>query len=210
MFTKMLSKLLLLVGIVCMGIIVFLVFGQRSKATNIPDTPETREIMATMQRAYEVLTIAHDTEDVNKLSEVFIDDPDFLRAIGPERQTQLQTYIREILGSTASENFGYLTAMKNKITHRLQGEKLLKAALEKAKSENRELTPMEWQKLAEQNHGERPSLPNLEFANNKRQFLYKSLEIDGDTARAVYDEGVVTRRAILKRINGCWFVAGIF
>lgn len=106
----------------------FLVSGQQSSAADIPDTAEAREVMAAMTRAYQLLDAPADTLDINQLSEVFIDHPDYLRELDSETQTKLQTQISEILSPAAAQNFGYLTAIKSKKVHRQNGIQLLKSA----------------------------------------------------------------------------------
>lgn len=176
------------------------------------DTPASHEVMAAIQRAYDALSAAYKTGNLNVLSDAFVDHPDFRREIGWAREAELRSYISKITGPKAAQDFGYLTAIKNKLTHRLEGEKLLRSAMAKAKTENRELSEAEWQTLIEQNHGERPALPDPGLPSKRviQSEQYFSIEINGDKARATYDEGVTGRTAILIRMDGRWYVAGIF
>lgn len=180
--------------------------------SSVPDTAESQEIMAAIQHAYDALSTAYETGHMNVLADAFVDHPDFRREIGWAREAELRSYISKITGPKASQDFGYLTAIKNKLTHRLEGEKLLRSAMAKAKTENRELSEAEWQTLIEQNHGERPSLPDPGLPSKRviQPEQYFSIEINGDKARATYDEGVTGRTALLVRIDGRWYVAGIF
>jgi len=82
--------------------------------------------------------------------------------------------------------------------------------MERAKAENRELTQEEMNEIAKQNHGTIPALSDLSGPPFKRVLQYFSLQIHGDTARAVYDEGVTGRTAILVRVDDKWYVVGIF
>jgi hypothetical protein len=100
--------------------------------------------------------------------------------------------------------------MKAKRLLQQRGGKLLKTAMEKAKLENRELTPGEWQALAKQNGGMPPGLPNPHPDTLAQRFTYESLEIDGDKAHLRYENGVSIKNALLVRIKGHWYVAGIF
>jgi hypothetical protein len=196
------------VGVAFVVLAFFLNLSQRSEAYNIPDTPETREIMATIERAYDVLAIPFDTLDVNKLSEVFIDDPVFRNKLTLDQRGEAQTRVNKILGPGAAENFGYLTAMKAKRLQQQHGAKLLKAATDKAKSTNRSITEEEWKELAQQNYGERPYLPDLSLPG-RFPLQFQSIEIDNDKAYVRYDDGPALQEAILVRVNGRWYVAGL-
>jgi hypothetical protein len=180
--------------------------------SSVPDTDESHAIMAAIQHAYDALSTAYATGDMNVLADAFVDHPDFRREIGWAREAELRSYINKITGPKAAQDFGYLTAIKNKLTHRLEGEKLLRSAMAKAKTENRELSEAEWQTLIKQNHGERPSLPDPGLPSKRviQPEQYFSIEINGDKARATYDEGVTGKTAILILIDGRWYVAVIF
>lgn len=171
---------------------------------------EAKEIRAAVHHAYDRLAVANETGNLAVLDDALIDHGSFLQAIGPERQQQLQNSIREILGLDVGSHFGYLTAMRNKMTLRLQGRKLLLEAM--AKAQQRELTSEELQVLQKQNHGEMPTLPNPNLPATRviAHEQYQSIEISGDQARAYYDDGIRYETALLVRINGRWYVAGIF
>lgn len=191
--------------------VVFLgvVYRQPASAIAIPDSAEAREVMAAVQSAYDAIALAHTTENPDKLATAIIDHPDYWNNLDTERQNSVRQYTAEILGAAIPGQGGYLTAMKAKIMHKLAGEKLLKAAMSKASAEKRDLTIVEQQALADPNHGVVPSLRNSDLP---RRVINKwlTITIDGDKARAVYDTGIVTRTAILVRIDGHWYVAGIF
>lgn len=196
--------------ILCAGGSFLLYSIVRSQAYTPATEGEAKAIMAAIQHAYDAMAIANETGNLAVLDDALIDHSDFLQAIGPEHQRELQAYIHEILGLNVTDNFGYLTAMKNRFMHELQGRKLLQEA--KAKAESRQLTDQEWQTLKEQNHGEFPALPDTHLP--KRRIIapdqYLSIAVKGDKARAVYDDGIRDETAILVRVNGRWFVAGIF
>ena len=181
-----------------------------SSPLSMADTPKTREIMATLERAYELLDTPADVLDVDELDEVFIDHPDYLNQISVEEQAQLKSQISEFMKGKSAASVGYLTSMKSKRIFQKQGIEQLRVAQEKAKAEHRVLTQAELDELTKQNHGLQPSLPDPSAQNYKRTLQYFSIEINGDKARATYDEGVTGRTALLVRMDGRWYVAGIF
>lgn len=208
MLKSIVAKLLLFVVVVGGGSLLFLFPNQPSQAAGLPDTAQAREVMATMERAYDVLAIPFDTVDLQKLSEVFIDDPVFLDRLTPDQREQAQVRVRKILGIQAVDSFGYLTAMKAKRLQQQHGAKLLKVAMEKEKTANRSITEEEWKKLTEQNYGENPYLPELSLPG-RFPLQYVSIEIVNDQAYVRYDDGPALQDAILVRVNVRWFVAGI-
>lgn len=192
--------------------VLFQTLGVWSYTYSPANEVEAKEIRTAVQHAYDMLAVANETGNLAVLDDALIDHVAFLQAIGPERQQQLQNSIREILGLDVGSHFGYLTAMRNKMTLRLQGRKLLLEAMAKAKAEQRELTSEELQVLQKQNQGERPTLPNPHLPSKRviAPEQYQSIEISGDQARAYYDDGIRYETALLVRINGRWYVAGIF
>lgn len=210
MIKQALSKLfvtMIVIGVVMMaGALLVL----RSSAADAPDPTQVEEIQHVMTRAYQLLDTPFDRLNLDQLSEVFIDHPDYVNELDTATQAKLQSQITEVLERDASHQWGYLTAITSQITYRQRGINLLRSALAKAASERRELSEEEWQDLTRQNGGHRPALPNLDLVDNQRELIYKSVEIDGDKARVVHDDGITYRTAILVRIDGRWYVAGIF
>ncbi|MFN8490139.1 MAG: hypothetical protein U0350_21305 [Caldilineaceae bacterium] len=210
MYQQIWRLVLVFMLVICAGITLYHVLCRQATAASMFDSMDAHEITATLTRAYELLDTPADMLDVAQLSEVFIDHSDYANELKTDKLTKLKIQIGNVLGLTSVQSFGYLTAMKSKRIHQQQEIKLLKTALEKVKPKGRELTQEEWKDLAKQNGGEYPSLPHYELANNKRHLIYSSIQINGDKARVVYDEGIVDRTAILVWVNGRWFVAGIF
>lgn len=209
MLKKHWLQIILVGGFLCLSLMLFF-SNQRSKANTIPDTPETKAVMEAMTRAYELLDTPIASLDIEQLSEIFVDHPDYLKEINEDTQIELQAQIQEFLGPESAKSVGYLTSLKAKRVFQKQGEEMLRKALASASAEKRELTEAEWQELARKNHGLQPSLSDTPSVINKRELKYFSIEITGDKAKAQYDEGVTGRTAILVQIDGRWYVAGIF
>jgi hypothetical protein len=102
--------------------------------------------------------------------------------------------------------------MKNKITFRLQGEAFVQSEIDKAREANREFTAADLQELTRQYPDKYIAMPRAEkqlITPQPDQKIYKSIKIDGDRARVTYED-VKNKTAILIRIDGQWYVAGIF
>lgn len=200
----------LIVACMMMGSFTFLTSSQQSFGFNsIQLTNENTEIMNTLQEMYEVFSKVRQSEDVQLLSTVLIDHPSYEEKLSPKEVVELKAYAEQILGPNAITLFGYLTAMQAKMTHRIQGTRLLISTQEKL---GRELTPEELQDLAKQNHDRIPSIPNKNLPSVRMIKVedYKNIAIEGDIASAIYDDGVTSRTALFVRVDGKWYVAGIF
>ncbi|RIK43393.1 MAG: hypothetical protein DCC55_05915 [Chloroflexi bacterium] len=206
--------MLLTIATFFLTIAFLLVYRQQSQAVNIPDTSEGRAVVAALTRAYQVLDTPFEQLDLNQLAEVLIDHPDFQTQLSADELEHLKQYTSKVQGDAALQNFGFLTAMRTKRMNQQHGAKLLSAAMERARTEGRELTPEEWKELTEQNYGMQPYLPPDSSEGQStpfvRQLLYLDLKVDGDRAEIKFDTGAKNRRAILVRIDGRWYVAGIF
>ncbi|MFN8490137.1 MAG: hypothetical protein U0350_21295 [Caldilineaceae bacterium] len=194
--------------IILLGSIALLVLAplveRGSKASGIPDTPDTREIMAVMEHAYTLLRTPVERLDVNQFAEVFTNNADY------KHSQEKKDYIGKILGAGATKNIGYLTFLQARYTHLQHGAQLLRAGLDKAKAQKRELTAEAYQALAQQNYDSPP--PDLQDPNApvaKPILQYEPLEINGDQAIARYDSGPALEEATLVRTKGRWYISSI-
>jgi len=170
-------------------------------AVPVPDTPQNREIMEVMERAYELINSASQSFDTSLFSSVFIDTPDY------KLTDEQRDAISSVLGEEAAQNGGYLTAMKAQYIARKKEAGLLKDVLDKARAENREMTAEELQEVVIKNNGRVPAI--IASNETKAKLIYESIEISGERAVVRYDDGAALQEAILVRVDGQWFIAGI-
>lgn len=170
--------------------------------SGVPDTPEARQIQATMNRAYELMAIAARTFDVSEFPTVFVDTPDY------ELSDRQRKAVGQVLGSRAIEDAGYLTAMQAYYIAWGEGAAHLERALEKAEIEHRPITVDEMQEIAEANGGRVPALARQDPISEVK-LEFESIEINGDRAIVRYDDGAALQEAVLVKIKGQWFIAGI-
>lgn len=205
---------LILFSVLSLITLALVFINQRTNAATIPDTPEVRDVLATVERAYEVLAIPFERLNLKQLDEVFVNDPVFANQLSAGELHELQQYTRKIQGDKALEDFGYLTSMRTKRLNQQHGAQLLRAAQAKAKAENRAISEAEMQQLTEQNYGMQPYAPESaasdQDASFKRVLTYYFVQITGDTAEVKFDDMVKNLRAILVRRDGRWYVAGIY
>ena len=168
----------------------------------VPNTPENKQIMAVINRAYQLMTHASHTYDVSEFPSVFIDTHDY------KLSEQQENALVAILGinSDDAENAGYLTAMQAQYISMGKGAILLREAIEKAKLENRKLTAEEFQEIVKSNHGQLPS-SGISIASSTN-ITFVSIEINGDKAIVRYDDGAALQEAILVKVHR-WLIASI-
>jgi hypothetical protein len=190
------------VFVVGLGFVAAQIFPVKTDV-GIPDTPDTKKIVAVMNHAYQLLGNASQSFDVSEFPSVFIDTEDY------KLTEEQQGIVAETLNLTAvdAENAGYLTAIQAKYISKARGANLLQEALNKVRAENRELTAAEFQELVKENHGQWPSGSSI--TANKTILTFESIEINGDRAIVRYDDGAALQEAILVRFNGNWLIASI-
>ncbi len=187
-------------------------------AAGIPDTQDSRQIQATILRAYELYEIAGRTYDVSEFPQVFADDPRV-----PLTSDQRQR-LEEWFGSVP-EDAGYLTYVTGCYTMVAQSDRLFEEAWGKAKAEGRDhllpqdyLTPEEWSGIQESNQPVPPPPPApprpSESAEEVGEWIrentrFDSVVIDDDKAIVLFDDGATLNEATLVRSAGKWHIAGV-
>jgi hypothetical protein len=194
-----LTVLLVLVIAVLIGFQTF-----KANASNgLKDTPDTQEIMKAMEKGYDAIHYASQTNDPTKLSEIFVDTEDY------KPSKDVKDDIEKIYGFGVAEKAGYLTAMETKYIIRGKVDKKMKATLEKAKAENRKISKEEWQEIIKENGGYAPPSMIYNDPDTKTQLTYKKIEISDDKATVYYDDQAAYQKATLVRINNKWFISNI-
>lgn len=177
-----------------------------------PTAPAAQEVEAALERAYVAIDHAFLSRDVTRLSPAIIDHPVYRWMLGWRKTSKLRAYIFTVLGPEAAQDFGYLTAMQNKITHRIHGDRLLREKLAKEHRSITEITPAELIALKGKNYGVEPSLieePSSTVPLDSVEQYY-TIRICRNKAYVSYSDYIIGRSAILLRLEGQWYVAGIF
>lgn len=194
--------------IVIFAILVALVFAAWSAQSNriragseAPNSPEAASVKTVMERAYDLIGAAAQTYDVSGFAAVFIDTADY------HLTAKQQEGVAAIVGAEAAQKAGYLTAMQAHYMSLGQGAKLLQAALAQAQAEGRQLSAAEFQAIIKANHDQVPTLSGPVVA--KTMLTYESIEIAGDRATVRHDDGAALQEAILLKVKGQWYIAGI-
>jgi hypothetical protein len=165
----------------------------------ISDTPETKEVIKTVERSYDIEAEAGYTFDITKFSDVFINDPRF-----PVSAGTLET-VRELTNNPSLESAGYLDyklAYYSWIIHATTHAEKIK---EKAKKENRALTEEERKSLVDSKGRMAPA--RSESPTRSLPLTFFSVEINGDIATVVLDDGPRTIKLTLVMVDKKWYVA---
>ena len=197
--------------LILLALAVLLVFGalgfsirsprirQSELIHNIPDTPEAKEIMKTIERAYDIQAEAAYTFDLSKFPTVFINDPRF-----PVSSKTLET-IRQLTNNPSLESAGWLDYMMASFSWRRDAILHTEAIHEKAKSEKRDLTEEEKKSLVDPQGRMAPA--RVESPIRKTPLTFFSAEIDGDIANVVLDDGPRTVQLTLVLVDKKWYIA---
>ncbi|MFZ5858593.1 MAG: hypothetical protein ACOYZ6_17330 [Chloroflexota bacterium] len=175
----------------------------KGNAPDIPDTPEAKEIMKTVEDAYNIEVEAAHTFDLKKFPAVFINDPRF-----PVSPSTLQV-VREMTDNLSLESAGYLDYKLAYYTWWGEGAVLLETLREKAKAENRELTKEEKQSLTDKYGRTAAPRPEGTRTTRKNPVKFISMEITDDIALVVIDDGPRTVELTLVLVDNHWYIAGI-
>lgn len=196
-------RLKLLHAITFVLFVGFIFFVQQSTAFGTPDTPEVIEVKASLARYYQLLDTPVAELNIELFSEVLLNSEDY----------QLSDQRKEFLSRAAefakSRETGYLTAMQAKYYLMQQNEKLKSSLLDKARSENRQVTEDEWKELEQLTGTQGNAYIYYSESQTATQLQYQSIAIDGEKAIVRYDDQAAVQEAILKHVNGHWFIVDI-
>jgi hypothetical protein len=194
-------KMLYLVAI----LLIFTAFGFSNNvlglsASHSANTTDEKEIKRTIERAYDITAEAAYNFDLRKFPEVFINDPRF-----PVPASTLQV-VREMTNNLSLESAGYLDYKVAYFTHWRDGAILLESIQAKAKEEKRKLTKEESDLLID-SYG-RPAGSRAQKPTRNQPIEIISIEITGDIAFAIVNDGPTTSQLTLVLVDEKWYIAG--
>lgn len=198
------SILTILSLIILLGVTFYAIFPKSDfnvKAIEaIPDTPEARKIMKTIEKAYAIEAEAAYKLKIEKFDTVFINDPRF-----PLDEWTLQT-VRELTSNPSLESAGWLDYKMAMYSWRIEATIKKEKIEEKAKSENRGLTKEEKLSLIDENGRIAPS--RSQSQTKIKPIIFISIEIHNDVATVVLDDGTYIAELYLVLVDGKWYIAG--
>lgn len=200
---KKLLLLFIVIALLVLGALGFSIRSPRIRQSelryDIPDTPEAKEIMRTIENAYDIKAEAKYNFNLKKLPTVFINDPRF-----PLDEEHLET-LRQLTYNPSLESAGWLdyeiahySWLRDAILHS-------EAVHAKAKAENRGLTNEEKKSLVDP-YG-RIAPVRVDSPTRNLQIRFMSVEIDEDIANVIFDDGPRTVQMTLVFVNQKWYIA---
>lgn len=165
---------------------------------DIPDTPEAKEIMQTIERAYDIEAEAAYTFDFSKFPNVFVNDPRY--PVAPQTLDDVKGFTHNPTLVSA----GYLDYKIAYYTWRRDATLHQETIYATAQSEGRVLTEKERQSLVDSG---RIAPARAESSTRKILINFISMKIDNDIALVVLDDGPRTIQLTLVFIKGQWYIA---
>jgi hypothetical protein len=188
------------------AICIILVFGVLGFSNSIPkstyyipDTPEAKEVMKAVEKAYDIEAEAAYTFDIKKFPVVFINDPRF-----PVSPGTLET-VKELTSNPSLESVGWLDYKMALYSWRIEATLHAEKVKEKAKAENRALTIEESRSLIDSNGRIAPARAQGPIKNLPLTFL--SVDINEDIATVTLDDGTYIADLTLVLVDGKWYIA---
>ena len=166
----------------------------------IPDSPEAKEIMKTIEKAYDIEAEAAYTFDIKKFPTVFINDPRF-----PVSPGTLET-IKELTNNPSLESAGWLDYKVAFYSWRIEATLHAEKVKEKAKQENRALSDEERDSLMDSNGRSAPARSPGPTRN--RSLTFMSIDVNEDIAIVILDDGTYKAELTLVFVDGIWYIAG--
>jgi len=166
----------------------------------IPDTPEAKEIMQIIERAYDIEVEAAYTFNIRKFPTVFINDPRF-----PVSPGTLET-IKQLTNDPSLQSAGWLDYKEAFYSWRIEATLHAEAVKEKAKQENRALSKEERDSLMDP-HG-RSAPARAHGPTRTTSLTFMSIEINEDVAIVILDDGTYKAELTLVFVDGSWYIAG--
>lgn len=167
----------------------------------IPDTPEAKEVMKTVEKAYDIEADALYTFDLKKFPTVFINDPHY-----PVSDGTLET-IRELTNNPSLESAGWLDYKLAYYSWISSATLHSESVRSKAKAENRELTDDEKKSLVDSKGRIAPA--RAENPTRKQKLIFLSVDITGDIAKVILNDGPTTIELTLVFVEKNWYIAAL-
>jgi len=167
---------------------------------NIPDTPESQEVIQKIETAYDIEAEAAYSFNTEKFSSVFFNDPRY--EISPEEIE----FIREFTHDPSLVTAGYLDYKIAYYNWWKDSALRYQALKEKAKAENREITQNEIKPFIDSKWGMAPAQEESPIREISLRFI--SVNVKDDMAIVYLDDGIRIINLAVVLIDNQWYIAG--
>jgi hypothetical protein len=169
-------------------------------ATSIPDTKEAKEIIKTIEKAYDIEAEAANKFDISKFPTVFIDDPRF--NVDPHTLE----VVRQLTNQPELESAGWLDYKVAYYSWRIDATLHAEAVKEKAKAEKRQLTEEEKKSFIDPWGRTAPG--RALSSMRKIPLTFMSVDVNDDIAIVKLNDGTYTAELTLVLVENKWYIAG--
>jgi len=171
-----------------------------ASTVNILDTIEAKEVMQTVETAYDIEAEAAYSFNTEKFPSVFISDPRY--EVNPDKLE----FIKEFTYDPTLKTAGYLDYKIAYYNWWNDSTLRLEALREKAKAENREVTEDEMDSLIDSKWGSAPARAESPIREISLRFI--SVSMDGEIATVHLHDGFKVVILYLVRVDEKWYIAG--
>jgi len=175
--------------------------SERRAYDGLPHSMDAELIKETIQKSYEIENTAAMTFDLSLFETVYTNDQR-----GGELSPSTLELIRSVTGDHSPRNFGYLDYKIAYFSWWKAGALKFEELKSRATKENRNLTESELKSLIDENG--RVAMPRSQGIQASTELMFVSLDIAGDVANVVYDDGLRTNKMILVKLGNQWYIAG--
>lgn len=170
-------------------------------AAGIPQTADTDAIRKVIAQSYQLEAEAGHTFDTSRFADVFTNDPR-----GGQLSPSTIEFIESVPGAGGKSTYGYLDYKLAYFSWWEQGALKIERLKLKTNAENRQMTAAEMRSLYDQQN--RLAMPRLQGEVSAPHLSFHSIEIQGDTAVAIFDDGPRTNQMTLTKTGTNWRIAG--
>jgi hypothetical protein len=168
-------------------------------STSIHATKETKEIVKTIEKAYDIEAEAAYKFDISKFPTVFINDPRF------NVDTYTLDVVRQLTNQPKLESAGWLDYKEAYYSWRINATLKEEALKEKAKAEKRQLTEKEKESLSDPWGRTAPA--RAQSSTRRIPLKFVSIDVKDDIAVVVINDGPYTAELTLVLVKGKWYIA---
>lgn len=193
--------LLSLAALIASSIIASALVSRGRAYEGIPQTEDAKLIQEVVEKSYEIEAIAARTFDLSSFPSVFVNDPR-----GGELSSSTVEFVQSVYKDYSTQYFGYLDYKTAYYSWWKSGALRLEELQTNAAREKRSLTEDELRSLIDDDG--RIAMPRSQGTPLPPTLEFTSIEVEGDEAIVVFDDGLRVNQMVLVKIDAHWYIAG--
>ena len=187
-------------------VVILVSFGlitSKGKAqVGVPQTTDALQIQEVIKKSYELEALAGRNFDLSSFQDVFINDPR-----GGVLSSNTIGFVNDVTTEPKKPSYGYLDYKIAYYSWWKNGATKIEGLQAKAEKENRpSLSKDELNSLVD-NKG-RMAMGRMQGNYVPSNLVFSSIDIQGEVAVAIFDDGPRTNQMTLVKVNNKWLIAG--